>query len=499
MRSLRGRLALTYFLVVFLALAAVDLLVLGSLETFTLRQTEVASFTAANIAVNLVEPFYRAGQPVPAETGPLVMVVRGYAAQAGIRVLALDYGGRVVADSQWPDGLVGQTLTHREVRQALAGRAASGRRYLEGVGQVLYTVAPVLENKAPVGAVFLSSPLGAVYAGLGSVARTVLAMSAVALLVATLAGLGVARTITGPVVALTRAVEKMGRGDLGQRVAARGRDEVATLGAAFNEMASRLAEEDERRREFLADVAHELQTPVSAIRAMAEPLAAGRGPGPEAGPGPGPRPGGDRDYDLATYKELARDMEGQAERLGRLVGDLLELARLESAKVSLTLEEVDLAGLLEGVVRGLGPRARAAGVALESGPLAPVKVAGDGLRIEQVFVNLIDNGIKYAGAGRTVRVGLERRGAAAVATVADNGPGIPAADREHVFERFYRVDRSRSREGGGTGLGLAIVRRIVELHGGTASVREREGGGTVFEIRLPVGGPPPAPAGGSDP
>ncbi len=480
MRSLNARLAVTYFLMVLLAVAAVNVLVLGSIETFTLRQRDVAAFTSTNIAVNQVEPFYRQGQPAPGQTGPLVEAVRAYSRQLGSRVLALDAGGRVVADSLWPGGLTGRVLTHPEVAEALAGRSASGRRYFEGTGWLLYTVAPVLEEKRPVGAVFLSTSLEDVYAGLASVTRTMLIMSGVALLLAALAGLAVARSITGPVARLTRAVEKMGRGDLRQRVRVRGRDEVATLAAAFNQMAERLHEEDTRRREFLADVAHELQTPVSALRALAEPLAAGPGRGPE----------GERDYDLATYKEMAREIAGQAERLGRLVGDLLELARLESPKVTLTLEEVDLAGLVAGVARALGPQARRSQVSLETGPLACPRVVGDGLRLEQVFTNLIDNGIKYAGPGRTVRVTAEGRGDVAVATVADNGPGIPARHLPHLFERFYRADRSRSRRGGGTGLGLAIVKRIVELHGGTVIVRSREGEGTVFEVGLPVAGPP---------
>ena len=469
MRSLRGRLAATYFLVVLLALAAVNVLAMRAIESFSLRQREVAAFTSTNIAVNLVEPLYRSGVALREPQGALLVAVRGYATQSGARVLALDREGRVLADSVWPAGYAGRVLTQPEVAEALAGRAAAGRRYLAESGWVLYTVAPVLEDKRPVGAVFLSTSIGDLYAGLGRIARTMLFMSATALALATLAGLAVARTITGPVAGLTRAAEMMGRGDLAQRVRVRGRDEVATLATAFNSMAERLQAEDERRRDFLADVAHELQTPVSAIRAMAEPLAAERG-----------------SAIVDTYRDLAREIEGQAERLGRLVGDLLDLARLESPGVALTIEEVELAGLLEGVVRGLGAQARSAGVNLETGPLAPVRVRGDGLRVEQVFANLIGNGLKYAGPGRTVRVELARRGAEAVATVSDNGPGVPAEHLGHLFERFYRVEQSRSRQGGGTGLGLAIVKRIVELHSGTVSARAREGGGLVFEVRLPA-------------
>jgi len=478
MRSLNSRLALTYLLIVFVALTAVNLLVLGAIEALSLRQREVAALTAANIGVNAVEPFYRPGRPALGDDPGLAEAVREYARQSGSRVLALGLGGRVVADSVVLGGLAGRSLTHPEVAEALAGRAASGRRYLQDSGWVLYTVAPVLESKQPVGAIFLSTSLDDMYAGLGSVARTMLVMSGIALLVATAAGLAVARTITRPIARLTQAVGRMGRGDLGQRVAVRGRDEVATLTRTFNQMAEALDDEDERRREFLADVAHELQTPVSAIRAMAEPLAAPSG-----------------DYDLATHKELAREMERQAERLGRLVGDLLELARLESLKVSLIMEDVDLGGLLAGVTRSLGRQAEAAGVRLETGNLPSARVTGDGVRLEEVFLNLVGNGIKYAGPGRAVRVDLEVSGPEVVARVSDDGPGIPAEHLPHVFERFYRVERSRSRQAGGTGLGLAIVKRIADLHGGSVSARARDGGGTVFEVRLPAADRRPRAAG----
>lgn len=473
MRSLSGRLALTYFLVVFLALAALDVLVLTATENFSLRQREVAAFTSTNIAVNLVEPYYRRGQPAQDTLGDLAQTVRTCALQVGARVLALDLSGRVVADSNRAESLVGRTLDLPEVTRALAGQAASGRRFLEGTGWVLYTAAPVLRDKVPVGAVLLSSDITDVYAALGDLARTMVGMSAAALALATLAGAAVARTITDPIRSLTRAVERMGRGDLGQRVSVRGRDEVATLASAFNDMARRLREEDDRRREFLADVAHELQTPVSALRALAEPLVRGG-------------PGAAGTLDASTYKELAGEIDGQTERLGRLVADLLELARLESPRVSLQVERVDLAGLIEGVVRGLAGQARAAGVTVEVGPLAGLTVEGNGLRLEQVFLNLLTNAIKYSGAGNRVSVTLEPAGSWAVARISDTGPGISREDLPHVFERFYRAERSRSRAAGGTGLGLAVVKRVVELHGGSVEVESREGEGATFTVRLPL-------------
>ncbi|MGH7732085.1 MAG: HAMP domain-containing sensor histidine kinase [Candidatus Eiseniibacteriota bacterium] len=220
------------------------------------------------------------------------------------------------------------------------------------------------------------------------------------------------------------------------------------------------------RQDFVANVSHELKTPLTSVRGYAETLLDG---------------GLDDADNRESFVRIIRD---QAARLQSLVDDLLSLADLERPDVRLRREAFDLRAAVERQVAALGARAAQAGltIALEPGPSAPV--VADRLRIDQVVANLLDNAIKYTDRGG-VRVRLGREGGRIWCEVEDTGAGIPAADVTRIFERFYRVDKARSREKGGTGLGLAIVRHILALHGGRVSVTSVVGRGSTFRFELP--------------
>jgi two-component system phosphate regulon sensor histidine kinase PhoR len=228
------------------------------------------------------------------------------------------------------------------------------------------------------------------------------------------------------------------------------------------------------RQDFVANAAHELRTPLTSLRGYAETLLDG---GLE-----------DREH----REDFVRVIRDQAVRLEALVADLLSLAELERPGATLRLEAFDLREAAARVASALRPRALEAGLAFEFEPGAPLAVRADHARIEQVLANLIDNAIKYTERGRvTVRLGGD--GARVWCEVADTGPGIPPEDQPRIFERFYRVEKARSREKGGTGLGLSIVKHIVTLHGGGVSVESRPGEGSVFRFEIPCD-PAGAPA-----
>ena len=224
------------------------------------------------------------------------------------------------------------------------------------------------------------------------------------------------------------------------------------------------------RRDFVANVSHELRTPLSVIKGYVETLveehAAMSVP--------------DRDHFLRTTQR-------HTERLQSLLDDLLLLSRLESGSPGLRPEVVSMGRMLEAVVadyRGR-PAAGAHQIALELDPgLEPLRL--DPLRLTQVFENLLDNALKYTPAGSEIRVTAHVRGGEVVASVGDNGPGIPPEDLPHIFERFYRVDKGRSRDKGGTGLGLSIAKHIVQLHGGRIWAESVPGQGSTIGLALPV-------------
>lgn len=221
------------------------------------------------------------------------------------------------------------------------------------------------------------------------------------------------------------------------------------------------------RRELTANVSHELRTPLTSIKGFAETLLGGA------------------IRDEATGRRFLEIIDAEADRLVKLVDDLMDLSRWESRGATLELAPVDVPALVEETMAHLRPLAGTRRLAVSAGPDGAT-VLGDRDRLAQVLTNLIDNAIKFTGERGNVEVGWADLNGAVQITVRDDGRGIPAADLPHVFERFYKADRSRSASGG-SGLGLAITRHIVEAHGGRIAVQSREGSGTTFTVTLPKG------------
>jgi signal transduction histidine kinase len=225
---------------------------------------------------------------------------------------------------------------------------------------------------------------------------------------------------------------------------------------------------DEMRRDFVANASHELKTPAASIQAAAETI---RGAALE---------------DPGAIPTFAGHLEHEAARLSRIIADLLDLSRLESG--SELTEIVDVGAIVREEVARFEDPAAEAGIGLSIDTDDAPKVRGSARDLALLVRNLIDNAVRYTGRGGRVDVALSTTGDAALLTVTDTGAGIPTRDLPRIFERFYRVDRARSRETGGTGLGLAIVRHVVENHGGDVSVESELGRGTRFEVRLPAAG-----------
>ena len=357
-----------------------------------------------------------------------------------------DAGGQVVADTATanPSG----TLTQAEMEAAIPlnvnGETVG---YLVGEGVTSSTVIDeqLLDrlNRA------------ALIAGLVA--------GVVALLLAFLLAYGLLR----PVRDLTRAAQHMAQGDLSQRVKVRGEDELAQLGRAFNQMADALEQAGNARRAMTADIAHELRTPLAVQRANLEALQDG------------------------VYELTADNLQPVLEQnllLSRLVDDLRTLALADAGQLTLERQPVDFAGLVERVVERFQPQAASQQVSLSYQPpnnRLPL-LSLDAMRIEQILNNLLSNALRYTPPGGQVTVALAQHGRQARLTLQDTGSGIPAEALAHVFERFYRADRARSRREGGSGLGLAIARQLARAHGGEISADNSPQGGAVFTLVLPI-------------
>ncbi len=293
----------------------------------------------------------------------------------------------------------------------------------------------------------------------------------VGVLAAVLLGILTARYLTAPLRRMSAAAAQVGRGDLSQEVPVPPGDELGMLAQAFNAMTADLRRLEQSRRHLVADIAHELGTPLSVLQANLEGMLDGL-----------VEPSTDRLAALHTQTRL----------LSRLVEDLRDLSLAQAGRLVLQLRSADLEALVADAVAAVAPYASEKSITIRSalsGGIPHVRV--DRERIAQVIHNLLDNAIRYTPAGGTVTVGT---GAADLGAgsreirlwVSDTGPGIPPEEEERVFERFYRSDPSRSRASGGSGLGLAIVKSLVEAHGGRAWASGRPGEGSTFTIALPL-------------
>ncbi len=273
------------------------------------------------------------------------------------------------------------------------------------------------------------------------------------------------RTLT-PVRALSTAARRLGGGDLSQRVPAPGNDEVGQLGHSFNSMAAGLEKAEQQRKNLVADVAHELRTPLSNIQGYVEAMRDGV-----------------LEHDQATLDTV----HAQTMHLGRLVEDLRLLAQTESEDFRLNLEQESLGDVLRHSVEGFRARSSSmdVGLNLDIPDELPMLLI-DRTRISQVLGNLLENAVRHSSSGGEVNVVAGVSEGRVVVTVADGGDGIAPEDIAHVFDRFYRADPSRTRATGGAGLGLTIAKKIVEAHGGEIRAESVKGQGSRFIFELPV-------------
>lgn len=289
--------------------------------------------------------------------------------------------------------------------------------------------------------------------------------AAVALLMAVLVSTFVTRRLVGPIQRMKAASQRIAAGEYEERVEVPGEDELAALARAFNQMAQTLAETEKRRRQLVGDVAHELRTPLANIRSVLEGLTDGVLP---ANP--------------ATFHQVEREVT----RLQRLVQDLEALSRAEAGQLLLEREPVDPATFIEEAATRLAPQYQEKEVILQIRLPSLPALSADKWRMTQVMMNLLGNALQYTPSGGEVVVTAEVEQEQIVVRVADSGMGIDAAHLPHLFERFYRVEKSRSRAGGGSGIGLTIARHLVEAHGGHIWAESAGSGqGSTFIFTLP--------------
>jgi heavy metal sensor kinase len=455
--TIRARLTLWYVGLLMLTLTAFSVLLYISLTRGLQEELDRSLATEAQRVVNEIE--VRGGRIVGTQALDLP--------PPGMIAVVYDLSGARVAVN---DPRVTLPALVEALRQAGSGQQLFSTVPLAGADwRVLST--PVSLNGSLIGVLQIARS----QENIAQAQRQLLTLLAVAvpllLVLATALGLFLAGRALNPIDRIVRTADRI-RGDaVSERIDIDPTpDEVGRLASTLNRMLDRIDATLERQRRFTADASHELRTPLAALSAEIE-LAL------------------ERPRTLDEYQQTLRSVADDTARLNGLVRELLTLARVDAGQEILALESVSLDDLGEGVIETLAPLAEQRGVALSCDTAEQVEIVGDQTRLTQLFVNLVDNALKYTPAGGKVTLAIRREGSSAIIDVRDTGRGIPDRDVPHVFERFYRVDTGRARSEGGTGLGLAICEWIARAHGGEITVRSAEGKGSTFTVRLPLEAP----------
>ena len=415
----------------------------SSMETMTSAMAGLSQLTEENVGQALT-----------------VMEVTGVS-----RAIVTDSTGKILYDTREVGNATGYQVFYTELVEALRGNDAFYFSYMDGAFRTCAAV-PVIYRSEIIGAVYVyeyDRTQGEVLEGLQ---KSLLSISvAVGAVVLTLSIL-LSKLLTSRIEQLLSAIRGVREGSYNHRADVGGHDEIAQIADEFNDLTGRLQVTEESRRRFVSDASHELKTPLASIRLLTDSILQSD------------------NMDEDMVREFVMDIGLEAERLTNITEDLLRLTRLDSGVME-AAENVEVEPVIRRVCHSLQMPAAKRHITLEVLVENPCSVLATKGEVHQMIYNLVDNAIKYNHDNGFVRVLLSAGETWAYITVEDNGIGIPTEDMDHVFERFYRVDKARSRAAGGTGLGLSIVRDTVRRRGGTIDVGPRPGGGTVFTVRLP--------------
>ena len=389
----------------------------------------------------------------------------------GGRFLVLNKSGIVQTDSF--SILGGQKLEHKEVSDVLLGPADTSYGFYkvyDGDDEffAVYYTAAIVHDSQTIGAVLYAADIQDVVDLTQEFLSIVVLIALGACIILMGLCIVVSGFITRPINELKSVAISISRGNLHQRIKVNGKNEMAALANTFNTMSEKLENLDQKRSEFVSNASHELKTPLSSMKILIESLLYQDG------------------VDEKTYKEFLSDINMEIDRLNEIISGLLLLAKTDSETEALHLDKILLSELLYKSVNALKPIAKEKNITLSYTVLSDLVIECDALKVMQAVINLVENAIKYTDSGGKVSVTLQKFGTKAAIAVRDNGCGIPHGEIEHLFDRFYRVDKARARGTGGSGLGLHIARKIALLHGGSIDVQSVEGEGSVFTLYLPL-------------
>ncbi len=437
----------------------------GIVDSYEERAVTVRSITVKNqcdiICDQMVQQNYLQDQSSTAINGELSILNNIY----GGRILIIDSDFKIVKDTYDLDR--GKTMISQEVIDSYNGKDTS--RYDSKSSYIEMTIRiQDKENGDTLGVMLASVSTDEIKANMQILERKGTMMLLIVMVFVIVLGYFLSGILVRPFQKVTRSIEDITDGYLDENISVPDYLETELITDAFNKMLARVRTLDESRQEFVSNVSHELKTPLASMKVLADSLNA------------------QEDVPVELYKEFMQDITEEIDRENQIITDLLSLVKLDKKAADLNIASININDLLELILKRLRPIAATKNVELILDSFRPVNAEVDETKLTLAISNLVENAIKYNVEGGWVRVSLNADHKYFYVTVADSGIGIPKESLDHIFERFYRVDKSHSREIGGTGLGLAIARSAIVMHRGAIKVYSKENEGTTFSVRIPL-------------
>ena len=381
------------------------------------------------------------------------------------RVMLIDSSFTIVKDTYALDEQ--KTILAEEVMQAYNGETV--QKY-DADNHYIEMTFPMHDEsgKNVIGVMLVSVSTDSIAATLAILKQYALMIQFLVAVIVVIAGFAVSTALVRPFRRLTKSIKDVQDGYEADFISVNSYSETETMSAACDEMLRRLQTLDESRQEFVSNVSHELKTPLTSMKVLADSLM------------------GQEDIPVELYREFMTDIGAEIDRENKIINDLLSLVKMDKSAGNINITSVQINELLERIMKRLRPIAQKQNVELVMESFRPVVAEVDEVKLTLALTNLIENAIKYNNPEGWVHVSLNADHQNFFVTVEDNGIGIPKEAQNRIFERFYRVDKSHSREIGGTGLGLAIARNAIIMHRGAIKVHSMEGEGTTFTVRIPL-------------
>ena len=462
------KLVVTYIMVMVITLILATHYILNSMIGYMLKEEKIRVTTMSNVVSGFAPDYINEDGTVSEEFYSLVKTL---ITDSKMRVFILNNEAAVVFDSQENYNIINKVQVKSSVLTAVSGKAGYSEYYNADGITVLDSAVPIIVDGNVIGVANIVYNADAITAFRDATKQD---MWLITVIVCFLVGIIIflfTNIITKRIVDFTKKITSMSSdGILDEKLDVRGNDEISRLAVAFNTMSEKVLTLEHKRVEFVSNASHELKTPLSSIKLMADSILQ------------------TPDIDMEYVRDFLIDMNNEVDRLNRIVNKLLYITKMDTDadKLESGMDMVDLTEILFGIEKNLLPIATRDAVTLNVNMENSIFVMANKDMLWQGIYNIVDNAIKYTNEFGVVDVTLTETKDSAVISVKDNGVGISEEDKEKIFERFYRVDKARSRETGGTGLGLSIALGAIKFHGGTVKVNSEPNIGSEFIITLPL-------------